>query len=118
MNYSSIDEHICPKLAEEEFFFDFIENELQFETPLELMDRNVFQRKKYNLINKLVKDMYEHKNSRNHYSLISNMIILSLTSFEEWFPFDVFTEEKEEHEDLYKESDCDFKDILRLELYS
>jgi hypothetical protein len=46
------------------------------------------------------------------------MIILSLTSFEEWFPFDVFTEEEDEFEDLYKDTDCDFKDILRQELYS
>ncbi len=113
MNYSSVNDPI----SEENFFFDFIENQLQFETPLELMDKNMFQRKKFNLINKLVKDMCENKNSRNHYSLISNMIILSLTSFEEWFPFDIFAEE-EEHEDLHKESDCDFKDILRQELYS
>ena len=118
MNYSSINEHICPKIWEEEFFFDFIEQELQFETPLESMDRNAFQRKKYTLINKLVNDLYEYKNSKEHFSLISNMIILSLTSFEEWFPFDVFTEEEDEFEDLYKENDCDFKDILRLELYS
>jgi hypothetical protein len=114
MNYSSVND----PTTEEIFFFDFIESELQFETPLELMDRTVFQRKKYNLINKLVKDLYDHKNSRDHYSLISNMIILSFTSFEEWFPFDVFTEEEDEFEDLYKDTDCDFKDILRQELYS
>ncbi len=118
MNYSSMNEHVCPKIWEEEFFFDFIEQELQFETPLESMDRNAFQRKKYTLINKLVNDLYEYKNSKDHFSLISNMIILSLTSFEEWFPFDVFTEEEDEFEDLYKENDCDFKDILKLELYS
>jgi len=114
MNYSSVYDPI----SEEEFFYNFIESELQFETPLETIDRNVFQRKKYSLINKLVKDLCDHKNSRDHYSLISNMIILSLTSFEEWFPFDVFTEEEDEFEDLYKETDCDFKDILRQELYS
>jgi hypothetical protein len=114
MNYLNVNDPI----SEENFFFDFIESELQFETPLELMDRNLFQRKKYNLINKLVKDLYDHKNSRDHYNLISNMIILSLTSFEEWFPFDVFTEKEDEFEDLYKETDCDFKDILRQELYS
>ncbi len=47
MNYSSIEDHICPKIAEEAFFFNFIENELQFETPLEMMDRNTFQKKKF-----------------------------------------------------------------------
>ena len=113
MNYKSVNDPI----SEENFFFDFIEKELQFESPLELTNKEVFQRKKFNLIDKLVKDMYQYKNSREHYSLISNMIILSLTSFEEWFPFDIFTEEEDEFEDLYKENDCDFKDILMQELY-
>ena len=94
---------------EEELFYEFIENDLE---PLRISSKYELQRKKFQLINKLIDDLFHHKNSRDHYNLISNQLILLLTLSNEENPFDVFFFEEEDH---VKEVSDIYTDILKSE---
>ncbi|MBN1801161.1 MAG: hypothetical protein JW891_06610, partial [Candidatus Lokiarchaeota archaeon] len=64
-------------------------------------EKRELQKKKFNIINNLINDLYNHKNSREHFKLISNQIILLLTLTNQKRGFDLFFDdnEKEEFED-------------------
>ncbi|MFX1383118.1 MAG: hypothetical protein ACFFBP_11810 [Promethearchaeota archaeon] len=95
---------------EEEYFYEFIENDIN---KLNKQNEKDLQKKKFQLISKLIENLYQHKNSREHFNLISNQLILLLTLSHQKKPFDIFFEEEE---DYIKNASDIFGDILRSEL--
>ena len=98
------------KIEEEDLFCDFIEKELQ---ALKTNNKKELQRKKFTMINGLINNLYEHKNSREHFNRISNQVILLLNVSESNNPLDIFFTEEE---DNLKDANDIFGDILKSEL--
>ncbi len=97
---------------EEEYFYEFIEKEIN---SLNKKDKKELQKQKFELISKLIDQIYQHKNSREHFNLISNQLILLLTLSNQKKSFDIYSED--EKDNLKNASDI-FGDILRSELAS
>ncbi|MHA1272156.1 MAG: hypothetical protein ACTSQP_04940 [Promethearchaeota archaeon] len=75
---------------------------------IEKIDSKKFQKLKYDIINELVNELFKFKNSKEYYQIISNLIVISLTSAEKT-PIDIyFPEEKNDR----KKNDNSFKRIL------
>ena len=97
-------------INEEEYFYEFIEKDIN---NLNKQNEKELQKKKFKLISQLIEDLYKNKNSREHFNLISNQLILLLTLSNQKKPFDIFFEEAEDH---LKDASDIFGDILRSEL--
>ncbi|MFX1397566.1 MAG: hypothetical protein ACFFAS_11050 [Promethearchaeota archaeon] len=97
---------------DEDIFYYFLENELK---ELITNEKKELQRKKFSIINKLISDLYNNKNSKEHFKLISNQIILLLTLTNEKDGFDIFYDE-DENEKIIKKNRTIFGDILKGEL--
>jgi len=87
----------------------FLQNVFKQETP---SNKKIIQRKKFILLSKLVADLFNSKNSQICFSNISNLIILVLNIYNEKFPVDIYSLEKEISK---KESNSKFKHILKEE---
>ncbi|MHA1439733.1 MAG: hypothetical protein ACTSPD_19470 [Promethearchaeota archaeon] len=59
-----------------------------------LGDKSEFQKKKFNLISNLVSDLFDFKNSREHFSELSNLIVTSLISLNENSVIDIYSEDE------------------------
>jgi len=95
---------------EEEFFYDFIEKDINH---LNNQDKMNLQKEKFKLISQLIEDLYQNKNSKDNFNRISNQLILLLTLSHQKKPFDIYFEEETDH--LKNASDI-FGDILKSEL--
>ena len=95
---------------EEEFFYDFIEKDLE---SIKFSNRKELQRRKFKMISKLVDDIYNSKNSRMRFNLISNQLVLLLSLSNEKNGLDIFFDDEE---DYIKDASDVFGDILKSEL--
>jgi len=75
-------------------------------------DKEKIQKFKFTLISELISTLFNHKNCKDHYTNISNLIITFLTALETNNPIDMYTEY---HEMKSKELDYDRKNILKEE---
>ena len=98
------------KFEEEDIFCDFIEKDLQ---ALKTNNKKELHRKKFSMINGLINNLYDHKNSREHFNRISNQLILLLNVSDKNNPLDIFFDDEEDH---LKDKNSIFGDILRSEL--
>ena len=71
------------------------------------------QKTKFELVSKLVHEIFRHKNSTKYFNSLSNLLILTLTSFNKDYPIDIFSEKPEKS---IIEDNFDLKRILRKEL--
>ena len=53
-------------INEEEYFYEFIENDIN---NLNKQEQKDLQKKKFKLISQLIEDLYQKKNSREHFNL-------------------------------------------------
>ncbi len=97
------------KTTEMNLYCNLIENELIFEMPEELNDITKYQRKKFKLISELAAEMFKFKSSRECYITISNLMILILSSFEQSWPVDKYSEFDDSY---FKKHDAVFKSII------
>ena len=74
------------------------------------LDKEKIQKFKFNLISELISTLFNHKNCKDHFTDISNLIVTFLTALETNNPVDMYTEY---HEMKSKELDFDRKNILR-----
>ncbi|TFF93405.1 MAG: hypothetical protein EU544_05930 [Promethearchaeota archaeon] len=81
-----------------------------FEEKEKDVNREKMQKHKYNLLNKLVKDLFRYKDSPECYNTISNLIITSLTLLEENHPVDLFFGDNDG-----KSQDSDYEKLLKAE---
>ena len=79
---------------------------------LHKFEKEKIQKCKFELISELVNDLFKHKNCRDCFINISNLIILFLTVFEKDSPFDIYSEYEEENS---IEKDDEYKQILKRE---
>ncbi|MGQ4873266.1 MAG: hypothetical protein ACP6IY_04245 [Promethearchaeia archaeon] len=75
---------------------------------IEKIDSKKFQKLKYDIINELVNELFKFKNSKEYYQIISNLIVISLTSAEKT-PVDIYFPEKKNDR---RKNDNSFKRIL------
>ncbi|MFX0021963.1 MAG: hypothetical protein ACFE9S_06525 [Candidatus Hermodarchaeota archaeon] len=88
---------------------NFLYKVLLQETP---SNKKTLQRKKFILLSKLVADLFDTKNSQICFNNISNLIILVLNIYNEKFPIDIYSLEKE---NILSKADSKFKHILKEE---
>ena len=74
------------------------------------LDKEKIQKLKFNLISELISTLFNHKNCKDSYIDISNLIITFLTALETNNPVDMYTEY---HEKKSKELDFVRKNILK-----
>ncbi|MBD3196002.1 MAG: hypothetical protein GF317_13170 [Candidatus Lokiarchaeota archaeon] len=75
-------------------------------------DKKEIQKRKFELVSKLVSDLFKYKGRKGCYNTISNLIISSLISFDD-SPIDIFSDE----DDYEEEMDESCKKILERELF-
>lgn len=68
---------------------DIIENHLKLDK-LDKLDPKEIQKHKFEVVSKLVADMFKYKDSKKCYNTISNLIVLSLTSIDDHMPVDIY----------------------------
>ncbi len=73
------------------------------------------QRCKFRFLSYLVLKLFEYRGSKEAFTSVSNLIILSLTGFEEDYPVDLYSVNNDVYEDEFS-SEC--MDILRQEFNS
>ena len=66
-----------------------IEKQLRLQKSINSYDKVELQKKKFNLISKLVANLFKYKNSKICYNSISNLISSSLTSLGKDYPIDI-----------------------------
>jgi hypothetical protein len=59
---------------------------------LSQLDKPKFEKCKFYLISKLVKELFKHKNSRDCFVNISNLIITFLNAFEDRYSIDIYSD--------------------------
>ncbi|MHA1147042.1 MAG: hypothetical protein ACTSR8_02245 [Promethearchaeota archaeon] len=77
------------ELTDSSYMVDIIENHLKLDK-LNMLDQKEIQKHKFEVVSKLVSDMFKYKNSKKCYNTISNLILLSLTSVDEECPVDIY----------------------------
>ncbi|MFX1316309.1 MAG: hypothetical protein ACFE9T_10630 [Promethearchaeota archaeon] len=80
--------------------------------PEESQTKRNIQRIKFRLISKLVADLFDHKNSKDCFHNISNLIILVLSIYNDTYPIDSFSDEKM---DLEEKPTTKHENILKQE---
>ncbi len=70
------------ELYEEHNYIDFIDNHLNFQSQQIIFEKKELHKIKFQLLTKLVSNLYLYKNSREHYTTISNLIVLTLAAFD------------------------------------
>ncbi len=80
---------------------------------LEQKEKFEVQKNRFNTISDLVSKLFQHKNSKESYKSISNLILLQLGQNLEEDPVDVFTGRNAD--DLYTEYNKEYNDILMRE---
>jgi len=76
-------------------------------------NKKVKERKRFELISKLVNDLFKYKDRKGCYDTISSLIISTLISSEEDCPIDIYDSDDE----LFDDMDYDCKKILESELF-
>ncbi|HEY0089231.1 MAG TPA: hypothetical protein VGB37_10325 [Candidatus Lokiarchaeia archaeon] len=68
---------------------------------LSVLDKPKFEKCKFYFISKLVKELFKHKNSRDCFVNISNLIITFLNAFEDHYSIDIYSDynNNESHSD-------------------
>ncbi len=85
--------------SEDNYYIDFINLQRKILSSTNSYDKKeiqTIQKEKFRYITRLVGDLFDYKNSRKAYNTISNLIVTSLTSFDDKQPIDIFSGEKEE----------------------
>ena len=95
-------------------YWTLFEKNLKREEDLSI-DLRKEQRCKFRFISYLISKLFEYKNSKEAFISVSNLIILSLSGFEEEYPIDLYSVNNDVYEDEFS-SEC--MDILRQEFNS
>jgi hypothetical protein len=103
------------KSKEREYCYDILEAQLKIFS--DSIDPNEVQKKKFQILLKLVFDLFKYKNSKKCFKTISNLIITTLLSFEENTPLDSYSEGGNELENLENDIKKESKQILLKELF-
>jgi len=77
----------------------------------EKRDYRNYQQNNFRLISNLVSDLFHHKNSRDTFQTLSNLIIVTLNSREPYLPVDIYSSKSRE-----ERGDQEHKEALRKEL--
>ena len=83
------------KLGASNYAAEIIENHLTLEKISNLNPQKV-QKHKFKVLEKLVSDMFEYRTSPKCYNTISNLIVVSLSHFDERAPLDIYCHHKAE----------------------
>jgi len=75
-------------------------------------NKKILQKKKFVLLSNLIADLFKCKNSKICYNNIANLIILILNIYNEKFPVDIYSYQKENSR---KTVNSKYKDILKQE---
>ncbi len=100
-----------PKISEKRYSYKKLDQ--QMEISLYSADKKVMQRKKYELISELIRDLFKYRGKQECFKTISNLIISALISFDENSPIDIYNID----EDINEEMNEDCKNILERELF-
>ncbi|MFO7797330.1 MAG: hypothetical protein ACQERB_09420 [Promethearchaeati archaeon] len=76
-------------------------------------NKRIKQKKKFELVSKLVDDLFKYKERTGCYSTISNLIISALLSTDYECPIDIY-----DNNGCLDERDLEFKKILQCEIFS
>ncbi|MBD3227254.1 MAG: hypothetical protein GF329_03620 [Candidatus Lokiarchaeota archaeon] len=76
-------------------------------------NKKVKERKRFELISKLVNDLFKYKERKGCYDTISSLIISTLISSEENCPIDIYNADDE----LFEDMDYECKKVLESELF-
>lgn len=68
----------------------FLENEFCSEI-LEIISKPNASQSKFKIISTLVSELFEHKNSKEHYDTLSNLIVTSLITMQDKYPVDKYS---------------------------
>ncbi|TXT55563.1 MAG: hypothetical protein BAJALOKI2v1_650011 [Promethearchaeota archaeon] len=100
------------KEEERKYSFQMLERQIEitFNTP----DKTEQQKLSYELLSKLVRDLFKYKNSDLCYKTISNLIIVSLMMFNNDYPLDIY--ELMIEDTKIQKDDGEYKKILKDEL--
>ncbi len=83
-----------------------------FLKPYNPSNKRILQKKKFILLSKLIADLFKSKNSKICFNNISNLIILILNIYNEKFPVDIYSYQKENSR---KTISSKYKNILKQE---
>ena len=94
--------------SEDNYYTDFIDLHRRILSSTNSYDKKevqTIQKEKFRYITRLVGDLFDHKNSQKAYNTISNLIVTSLTSFDDKDPIDIYSgeENKEKEENIVEE---------------
>lgn len=103
------------KSKEREYCYDILETQLTIFS--DSTDPTELQKKKFQILLKLVFDLFKYKNSKKCFKTISNLIITTLLSFEDNAPIDSYSESGNELENLENDIKKESKQILLEELF-
>ena len=88
--------------SEDSYYTEFVDLQRKFLSSTNSYDKKEIERiqkEKFKWITSLVGELFDHKNSRKAYNTISNLIVTSLTSFEDDLPVDIYSGESSQHKE-------------------
>jgi hypothetical protein len=110
--------------SEDSYYKDFVELQRKFLSSKNSYDKKEIekiQKEKFKYITDLVGELFDHKNSSKAYNTISNLIVTSMTSFEDDLPADIYSgkssqRKEEENRDVlvqeFKSQITEYKNLL------
>lgn len=101
------------KEVERKYSFKVLEKQIEI-CFSETLGEKEQQKRKYQLLLDLVKDLFKYKNSTLCYKTINNLIIASLMMYNEKYPLDIYDLMVEEFQ--LKKDNEEYREILREEL--
>ncbi|MEJ2250511.1 MAG: hypothetical protein P8Y70_15825 [Candidatus Lokiarchaeota archaeon] len=100
---------------ERKYCYDVIDSQL--EAISSSSDQNEVQKKKFQILSKLVSDLFKYRDSTKCIKTISNLIITTLISFEETHDVDCYSENGSSFNELDNNFKREGKHILLKELF-
>jgi hypothetical protein len=100
------------EFSEDNYYKDFCDLQSKIKSSKSSHDKREIketQKQKFQYITTLVDDLFDHKNSQKAYNTISNLIVTSLTSFDDNLPADLFSGKREQQKEIVEEKE---KDVL------
>ena len=88
--------------SEDSYYNAFVDLQQKFLSSTNSCDKDEIkrnQKEKFKFITNLVGELFDHKNSRTAYNAISNLIVTSLTSFEDDLPADIYSGKSSENKE-------------------
>lgn len=77
------------------YYKEFLERQAPFANSDLSSDKQEIQKEKFQVISKLVSELFSARNDKEAYNAISGLIVLYLNSFDENYPMDVFSTDEE-----------------------